>query len=146
MRWKRIEANSDEPLFEFISPDSTVIRLNLRPYKAGSGDPEVLFAAMQKTWESVVPSTILFESYWEDLGKSTAPYTPEALQNICHTLLARGTSRHSPFGGIRDGLQAGLPGFITEAMLRSGSRLIQAFFRSCLGLTFTLSARSVGGF
>lgn len=87
---ERIEAKSEEPLFEFISPDSTVIRFNLRPYKAGSGDPEALFAAMQKTWESVVPSTILFESYWEDLGKSTAPYTPEALQTFVTPYLQEG--------------------------------------------------------
>lgn len=87
---ERIEASSDEPLIEFISPDSTIIRLNLRPYKEGSGDPDALFAAMQKTWDSVVPSSILFESYWEDLGKSTAPYTSEALHTFITPYLKEG--------------------------------------------------------
>ncbi len=87
---ERIEASSEEPLVEYISPDSTVIRFNLRPYKAGSGDPEARFAAMQKTWENVTPSSILFESYWEDLERSSAPYAHEDLDKFIAPYLQDG--------------------------------------------------------
>lgn len=87
---ERIETSSDEPLIEFISPDSSVIRFNLRPYKAGRGHPDTLFAAMQKTWESVTPSSILFESYWEDLERSSAPFTSEDLETFIAPYLQDG--------------------------------------------------------
>ncbi len=63
----RIEASASEPLIEYISPDSMTVRLNLRPYKAGGGDPAALFSAMQSTWDTVEPSTELLAAYWNDL-------------------------------------------------------------------------------
>lgn len=63
----RIEAAQEEPLVEYISPDSSIIRLNLRPFKARGGNPDSLFAAMKVTWDTVVPSTELLTKYWTEL-------------------------------------------------------------------------------
>ena len=54
--WQRIDASDEEPLVEYISPDSSVIRLNLRPFKASGSSPDEIFDAMRKTWESFTPS------------------------------------------------------------------------------------------
>lgn len=64
---ERIDASTEEPAIEYIAPDSSVIRLNLRPFKAESGDPNELFANMRATWDTVKPSPELLESYWADL-------------------------------------------------------------------------------
>lgn len=62
-----IQASTVEPLVEYISPDSQVVRLNLRPYKAAGGDPDKLFEAMKATWDTVVPSSELLQSRWMEL-------------------------------------------------------------------------------
>ncbi len=63
----RITASGSEPLIEYISPDSELVRFNLRPFKAAGGDPDVLFQAMQSTWDTVIPSEELLGEYWRDL-------------------------------------------------------------------------------
>ena len=55
--WDRIEASDEEPLLEFISPDSSMVRLNLRAYKAAGGTPEAVFESMEQTWETFKPSS-----------------------------------------------------------------------------------------
>ena len=54
--WGRIEPSTKEPLIEFISPDSSMVRLNLRPFKASGGTTEAVFEAMQHTWDQSQPS------------------------------------------------------------------------------------------
>ena len=68
MELNSVPASSQEPLLEYISPDSAVVRLNLRPYKADGGNEEVLFAAMKATWGKVTPSEELLQNYWHDLA------------------------------------------------------------------------------
>ena len=58
-----------EPLIEYISIDSSVIRMNLRPFKAIGGDPDDLFSAMKSTWDTVVPAPATLEVYWQDLAQ-----------------------------------------------------------------------------
>ena len=81
-----IEANPEEPLIEFISADSQVVRLNLRPFKANGGNPDQLFAAMQETWNTVIPSPELLEEYAlqvDALAKTgEVPFTPESWQQF----------------------------------------------------------------
>lgn len=47
--WGRLEPTADEPLRESIRPDASLLRLNLRPYKAMSGDLDRLVAACLET-------------------------------------------------------------------------------------------------
>ena len=68
--WERIEGSEDEVLIEYLTPDSAVVRLNLRPFKASGGSPEDVFAAMKKTWESFVPSVSRFEEYLGELQQA----------------------------------------------------------------------------
>ena len=63
-----IEASTGEPLIEYISPDSAIVRLNLRPFKAKGGDPDALFISMKSTWDTVVPSTAFLEQYRAELA------------------------------------------------------------------------------
>ena len=69
--WERIEASVDEPLIEYISPDSSVVRLNLRPFKASGGAPDDVFASMKKTWDSFVPSETQFEVLLGELREAS---------------------------------------------------------------------------
>jgi len=64
---ENIQASSDEPLLEEISPDSEVMRLNLRPFKARQGDHRVLFQAMMQTTRTFQKSPQRLEQYWRDL-------------------------------------------------------------------------------
>lgn len=52
-----------EPLFEDITPGGTLVRVNLRPFKDGGGDPERLLEAMLRTASAVTPSEERLESY-----------------------------------------------------------------------------------
>ena len=44
-----VQADSNEPLLEAISPDGAVVRLNFRPFKARHGDHRALLQAMMQT-------------------------------------------------------------------------------------------------
>jgi len=69
--WARIDASSTEPLVEYISPDSSVVRLNLRPYKASGGTPDAVFDSMKKTWESFTPSEVQLAKYLDELQRAS---------------------------------------------------------------------------
>ena len=69
--WARIDASDEEPLLEYISTDSSVVRLNLRPYKASGGTPDAVFDAMKKTWESFSPSEDQLVSYLTELQRAS---------------------------------------------------------------------------
>ena len=58
-----VEASSDEPLVEEINPEGTLVRVNLRPFKAAGLDPEALLLAMMRTAETVDPSEERLEVY-----------------------------------------------------------------------------------
>jgi hypothetical protein len=62
-----LEASSDEPLLEYLTSDSTIARLNLRPFKARKGNPEILIALMIKTSVSITPSTEFLRFLWQDI-------------------------------------------------------------------------------
>ncbi len=61
--WASIEASEEEPLIEYISPDSQVVRLNLRPYKAGAGTPAEVYRMMDRSWQMLAPSAARLEAY-----------------------------------------------------------------------------------
>lgn len=65
--WDRIEASNQEPLVEYIAPDSSMVRIHLRPYKAKGGTPEAVFEAMKKTWETFEPSENRLQELMDEL-------------------------------------------------------------------------------
>jgi hypothetical protein len=71
-----VRADSSEPLLEEISPDSAVVRLNLRPFKAQNGDHRVLFQAMMQTARTFHKSPERLAQYLRDLEKLAAPSGP----------------------------------------------------------------------
>ena len=97
-----IEEGQNEPLIEYISPDSQVVRLNLKPYKAAGGDPEILFASMKATWDTVVPDPNLLEQYAQLLKPLAASkdlgFTYKAWQQFIEEKKAEGfpAIHHSP--------------------------------------------------
>lgn len=62
-----IDSSSREPLFEYLSTDSTIARVNLRVFKAQKGNPTTLVEAMVKTALIVKPSTDLLRWYWSEI-------------------------------------------------------------------------------
>ncbi len=54
-------------LWELITPDSSMIRVNLRSFKANQLDPDNLWEAMVKTAETVTGDSVRFVDYWQQV-------------------------------------------------------------------------------
>lgn len=52
------------PLFEPLLPDSSIGRVNLRPFLAAGGDPEVLLSAFLRAVEVHAERSETFDRYW----------------------------------------------------------------------------------
>lgn len=70
--WDRIEGSNQQPLLEYISPDSSMVRLHLRPYKEAGGTPEAVFDAMKNTWDTFEPSTVRLEEMLNELTQAAS--------------------------------------------------------------------------
>ncbi|MFH0988412.1 MAG: hypothetical protein V1799_00155 [bacterium] len=64
-----VNANLNEPLLEFISPDSSLARINLRPFKALGRNPKELLDAMLKTAKVFIKSRDNLQNWWSDIEK-----------------------------------------------------------------------------
>ena len=64
-----VQPSVDEPLVEAINPDGSLVRVNLRPFKAAGLDPEVLLEAMVRTGSTFVPSEQLLESFLGEIRR-----------------------------------------------------------------------------
>lgn len=71
----RLDPSENEALVEYITPDSSMVRLNLRPFKAQSGSPAQLFEAMKGTWDRVVPAPAQLERWGALLASLAASDT-----------------------------------------------------------------------
>ena len=63
-----LEPSSKEPLLEYLVSDSSVVRVNLRAWKAQHLNPEKLFQAMITTASLVPPSVRLLHRYRDDIA------------------------------------------------------------------------------
>jgi hypothetical protein len=61
--WNTIDTSSLQPPAEHLSNDSSLVRINLRPYKQRGGNIEKLVAAMIQTAKSIQPSVPLLKIY-----------------------------------------------------------------------------------
>lgn len=62
-----VPADSSEPLTERLTPDGSLVRLNLRPYKAFGGDVDRLIESMIRTSTLVRPRPDKFEKWWNEI-------------------------------------------------------------------------------
>jgi len=80
---KSVEADTSEPLEEIISPDSMLVRLNLRPFKARGGDPRSLLSAMVQTSNGFEASRQTLVQWLEELRRPAAAtligFSPDSL-------------------------------------------------------------------
>jgi hypothetical protein len=57
-----------EPLFERISLDGELVRVNLRPFKALNLDPSLLVQVLFQSARETIPDTILFYRLWNEFS------------------------------------------------------------------------------
>ena len=57
-----------EPLIEDVSPDGSVIRINLRPFKASNLDETKLGTAMIESAKKFTPNRERFEEWWREVA------------------------------------------------------------------------------
>jgi hypothetical protein len=62
-----VDSSSSEPLIEYLTSDSSIARINLRPFKAQKGNPEKLIEIMIKTASAIMPSIVTLCSFWNDI-------------------------------------------------------------------------------
>lgn len=79
-------AGNDEPLFEEISPDGEMVKLNLRPYKERNGTSDLLLAAMAETAEIFEPDKDEYLKICDELLEMTKekelPFTQKAVKEF----------------------------------------------------------------
>ncbi|MBN2147809.1 MAG: hypothetical protein JW726_10490 [Anaerolineales bacterium] len=63
--WDSLDAGPDDPLLESIHPDHTLLRLNLRPFKAIHGDLQALTAACLQTGQRPWGTQAELQQAWE---------------------------------------------------------------------------------
>lgn len=88
------ETNAVEPLLEPCSPQGEMVRVNLRPFAANSGDPEKLLDAMLQTARSWSPDSAVFRADWERVGVLIAagqlPFTRSEYEQLTSEMRQRG--------------------------------------------------------
>ncbi len=89
-----VTADASEPMIEPLSPDGSVIRVNLRPFKARDGDPQQLLDAMAASAQRFRPQPDLFERWWQEIvdgaGRGAIPLDPAALREFAAARKADG--------------------------------------------------------
>jgi len=79
-----VAADASEPLIDPISPDGTVVRVNLRPFKARGLDVTKLGDAMIESAKRIHPDRVSFERWWAEVVQASSrralPFDAVALQ------------------------------------------------------------------
>ena len=65
--YRAIIASGDEQMIEPISLDGSIIRVNLRPYKAYEGNIDLLFEVLRKSASQVKGDEAAFIALWQEL-------------------------------------------------------------------------------
>ena len=94
---RELEALTDgpaEPVIENISPDSRLVRINLRPYFAAKGDRSALITAFVRTANEYKGSDCQLRRYWSYAERMAAdgelPFTYAALERFFSEMQAQG--------------------------------------------------------
>lgn len=79
-------AREDEPMYEEISPNGDMVKLNLRHYKEKNGTSDLLLAAMAETSESFEPDKDKFLEICNELLEMTKnkelPFTQKSVKEF----------------------------------------------------------------
>jgi hypothetical protein len=67
-----VTADASEPLTESLTPDGSVVRVNLRPFKARGGDLGALGDAMLESAKRLQPHPELFDRWWQEIVEAAA--------------------------------------------------------------------------
>jgi hypothetical protein len=92
----------EEPMADPISPDGRIVRVNLRPYLANSGDPAALLEAFIRTGREYRGAGATLQRYWRYAERMATvgllAFAPEALQGFFAKIQAAGfpAVHHSP--------------------------------------------------
>jgi len=73
---------SKEPLFEEISPDGAVLRINLRPFLAAAGDTDRLLTAFIRTGREFRGSSYTLFEWWSALVSMQNRFAPEDMKEF----------------------------------------------------------------
>lgn len=89
-----VVADGTEPLVESLSPDGSVVRVNLRPFKARGTDPKLLVDAMLASAPRLRPRPDAFEKWWQEIVDAAArgaiPFDSAALRSFAAAKKAEG--------------------------------------------------------
>ena len=89
-----VKADAAEPLVEPLSPDGSVVRINLRPFKARGVDPQLLGDAMLASARSLHPQPESFDRWWQEIvdaaSRRRISFDPAALRSFGATKKAEG--------------------------------------------------------
>jgi len=97
-----VQADSHEPLVEPLTPDGSIVRVNLRPFKAGGVSLDRLADAMIESAKEIQPHREAFEHWWTEIinaaERHTLPFDPAALRAFGSLKQAEGypAVHHSP--------------------------------------------------
>jgi hypothetical protein len=79
-----VPADPSEPMVEAVTPDGSIVRVNLRPFKASGVSVEKLADAMIASAKSIQPKRDAFERWWGEVLDATSrralPFDPVALR------------------------------------------------------------------
>ncbi len=88
--WNGIDTSSQEPRAEYLASDSSIVRINLRPYKQHGGSIEKLIAAMVQTAKEIQPSVPLLKIYLSNIialaTEALIPFKVESVQHYFHEM------------------------------------------------------------
>lgn len=89
-----VPADAREPLVEALSPDGSVVRVNLRPFKARGVDPQLLVDAMLASAPRLGPRPEAFDKWWQEIveaaSRGVISFDPVALRSFAASKKAEG--------------------------------------------------------
>jgi len=79
----RVVAESTEPMWEHISPDRSMLRIHLRPFKYKKFNPNHLWQAVIHTAETVIGDVNRLGTYWQLFRKGTEQgFLPFSIKDV----------------------------------------------------------------
>lgn len=92
--WDAIEAAGAEALTEPVSIDGKIIRINLRPFKAGGGKCESLWEALYNSATIIRPDKEQFRKLWQQLidlcEQKRLPFSADEAERLKMEMSAQG--------------------------------------------------------
>jgi len=89
-----VKADATEEFVEVLDGRATIVRVNLRPFKARGIDPQLLVGAMIASAKAIHPDPAAFERSWREIvdaaGRGSLPWSADALRAFAAAKKAEG--------------------------------------------------------